>query len=204
MTTGTRIPTLGFITGGTGQSNEGIPPHPYETYAYDSALLEAKIENFNVVPYTSVLPPQLLGHIWPVSEVLPYFQHGAVLEVIMANTGASKSDNSAIATGIGMCWAIKNGYFIGGYAAEYVQLFSQPITATEAQQDAINNLTESLDHELDIRGLTKWGNYQFYWNYLNLEKKYGYCLTAIGFLNFDYAPPVPSQPKPEKYVLFDN
>ena len=59
MTVGVRYPTLAFITSGGGQSNEGIPPQAYETFCYDSALLEAKIENFNIVPYTSVLPKDL-------------------------------------------------------------------------------------------------------------------------------------------------
>ena len=36
MTYGVRFPTLAFITGGTGQANEGIPPQPFETFCYDS------------------------------------------------------------------------------------------------------------------------------------------------------------------------
>ena len=56
---GTRYPTLAFITGGAGQAADGIPPQPFETFCYDSALMQAKIENFNIVPYTSVLPKEL-------------------------------------------------------------------------------------------------------------------------------------------------
>ena len=59
MTEGVRYPTFAFITGGVGQADEGIPPQPFETFCYDSALMQAKIENFNVVPYTSVLPKEL-------------------------------------------------------------------------------------------------------------------------------------------------
>ena len=84
MTEGVRFPTLAFITGGAGQANEGIPPQPFETFCYDSALMEAKIENFNVVPYTSVLPKEVYGNIVPVDKVVNQFKHGAVLEVIMA------------------------------------------------------------------------------------------------------------------------
>ena len=51
LTLGTRYPTLAFISGGAGQATDGIPPQPFETFCYDSALLEAKIENFNVVPH---------------------------------------------------------------------------------------------------------------------------------------------------------
>ena len=82
MTEGVRFPTLAFITGGVGQANDGIPPQPFETFCYDSALMQAKIENFNVVPYTSVLPKEVFGRIYPVDKVVNHFKHGAVLEVI--------------------------------------------------------------------------------------------------------------------------
>lgn len=47
---GVRYPTFAFITGGAGQADDGIPPQPFETFCYDSALMQARIENFNVVP----------------------------------------------------------------------------------------------------------------------------------------------------------
>lgn len=87
MTEGVRYPTLAFQTGGAGQADEGIPPQPFETFCYDSALMQAKIENFNVIPYTSVLPKELFGNIVPVDKVVNQFKHGAVLEVIMAGNG---------------------------------------------------------------------------------------------------------------------
>ena len=59
LTLGTRYPTLAFISGGAGQAADGIPPQPFETFCYDSALQQAKIQDFNVVPYTSVLPKDL-------------------------------------------------------------------------------------------------------------------------------------------------
>ena len=84
MTEGVRFPTMAFITGGAGQADDGIPPQPFETFCYDSALLEARIENFNVVPYTSVLPKEMYGNIVPINDdIVKQFKHGAVLEVIM-------------------------------------------------------------------------------------------------------------------------
>ena len=103
-TLGTRYPTLAFISGGVGEAEDGIPPQPFETFCYDSALMQAKIENFNVIPYTSVLPKELYGNIVPVDKVADKFHHGAVLEVIMAANGARIEDHRAIATGIGICW----------------------------------------------------------------------------------------------------
>ena len=121
---GTRYPTLAFITGGGGLADDGIPPQPFETFCYDSALLQAKIENFNIVPYTSVLPKELYGNIVPVDTVVEQFKHGAVLEVIIAGNGARQEDHKAIATGVGVCWGKdEEGNLIGGWAAEYVEYF---------------------------------------------------------------------------------
>ncbi len=191
MTTGTRYPTLAFHTGGAGQADDGIPPQPFETFCYDSALLQAKIENFNVIPYTSVLPPELFNNIVPVEQVQDQFKHGAVLEVIMAGNGARKEEHKAIATGVGIVWGKdKQGNFIGGWAAEYVEYFDTYITDEIAKAHAEMWLTKSLNHELMLRNVDKHSEFQFYHNYLNITQNFGYCLTALGFLNFEYANPV--------------
>ena len=191
MTVGVRYPTLAFITGGSGQSNEGIPPQAYETFCYDSALLEAKIENFNIVPYTSVLPKELYGNIVEVDKVKDSFKHGAVLEVIMAGNGASRDEHKAIATGIGLCWGKdKNGELIGGWAAEYVEYFDTHIDDEIAEGHAKMWLNKSLNHELEIRGVEKHSDFVMYHNFVNIEEQFGYSLTCLGFLNFEYHNPV--------------
>lgn len=191
MIQGTRYPTLAFHTGGAGLAEDGIPPQPFETFCYDSALLEAKIQDFNVVPYTSVLPPELYGNIVPVDTVTQYFKHGAVLEVIMAGHGASSSEHKAIGTGVGIVWGKDNkGNFIGGWAAEYVEFFDTFIDDDIVKAHAQMWLTKSLNHELSIRGLHQHSEFQFFHNYVNITQAFGYSLTALGFLNFDYADPV--------------
>ena len=188
---GTRYPTLCFYSGGAGQAQDGIPPQPFETFCYDSALKQAKIENFNVIPYTSVLPKELYGNIVPVDMVADSFHHGAVLEVIMAGNGANINDHKAIATGIGICWGKdKKGNLIGGWAAEYVEYFSTPIDDEIAEGHARMWLNKSLNHELELRGVQKHSEFQFFHNYLNLTQPFGYCLTVLGFLNFRNAAPV--------------
>ncbi len=191
MTVGTRYPTLAFHTGGSGQADDGIPPQPFETFCYDSALLEAKIQDFNVVPYTSVLPPELFGNIVSVDEVAHTFKHGAVLEVIMAGNGARREEHKAIATGVGIVWGKdKNNNFIGGWAAEYVEYFDTFIDDEIAQAHAQMWLKKSLTHELEIRGVEQHSDFQFFHNFTNITQAFGYSLTALGFLNFEYAPPV--------------
>ena len=191
LTLGTRYPTLAFISGGAGQATDGIPPPPFETFCYDSALLEAKIENFNVVPYTSVLPKELYGNIVPVDKVVKDFHHGAVLEVIMAGNGARIEEHKAIATGVGICWGKdKEGKLIGGWAAEYVEYFDTPIDDEIASGHAKMWLNKSLKHELEIRGVEKHSEFQIWHNYINITQPFAYCLTVMGFLNFKFAKPV--------------
>lgn len=191
MLLGTRYPTLAFHTGGAGQSDDGIPPQPFETFCYDSALTEAKIENFNVVPYTSVLPPELYNNIVPVDKVTKFFKHGAVLEVIIAGNGACINEHRAIATGVGICWGKdKEGKLIGGWAAEYVEYFPTYINDEIAKGHAEMWLNKSLNHELELRGVEKHSEFQIFHNYVNITQQFAYCLTALGFLNFETADPV--------------
>lgn len=190
MVYGTRYPTLAFHTGGAGQAEDGIPPQPFETFCYDSALCQAKIQDFNVIPYTSVLPPELFGNIVPVDQVADKFKHGAVLEVIMAGNGARREEHKAIATGVGIVWGKKDAQFVGGWAAEYVEYFDTFIDDDIAKAHAEMWLTKSLNHELEIRGMEQHSDFQFFHNFVNIEKAFGYSLTALGFLNFENAPAV--------------
>ena len=191
MLVGTRYPTLAFHTGGVGQADDGIPPQPFETFCYDSALTQAKIQDFNVVPYTSVLPPELYNNIVPVDKVSKFFKHGAVLEVIIAGNGACINEHRAIATGVGICWGKdKNGKLIGGWAAEYVEYFPTYIDDEIAKGHAEMWLNKSLNHELELRGGEKHSEFQLFHNYINITQQFAYCLTALGFLNFETADPV--------------
>lgn len=191
MLTGTRYPTLAFHTGGAGQADDGIPPQPFETFCYDSALSAAKIQDFNVIPYTSVLPPELFGNIVPVEKVEKHFKHGAVLEVIMAGHGARREEHKAIATGVGIVWGKdKKGKFIGGWAAEYIEFFDTYIDDEIAKAHCEMWLKKSLNHELSIRGVEQHSDFQLFHNFVNIEQAFGYSLTALGFLNFETAPVV--------------
>lgn len=186
---GPRIPTAYFVTTGNGESDQGIPPDPYETFSYDLALLEAGIENFNVVYYTSVLPPESFEV--PIDSVKQHFHHGAVLETIMAKSGGRKGDT--VAAGVGRVWAVDAaGNTIGGFAAEYERKYSQTqVDAEKAQQDGIAQLTKSLNHELSIRGLKQKGEMEFEVTSLYIQKNFGISLAALGFVNFIYPEPVP-------------
>lgn len=108
----------------------------------------------------------------------------------MAANGARIEDHRAIATGLGICWGKKDGKLIGGWAAEYVEYFPTWIDDDIAKSHAEMWLNKSLNHELTLRGVEKHSEFQFWHNYLNITKPYGYCLTVMGFLNFEFADPV--------------
>jgi pyruvoyl-dependent arginine decarboxylase len=186
---GPRVPTAYFVTTGTGESDDGIPPDPYETFSYDLALLDAGIENFNVVYYTSVLPPE--SYEVERADAEKYFRHGAVLETIMAKAGGVKGDT--VAAGVGRIRAANDkGVVIGGFAAEYERVYNNTdVPSEKAKEDATAQLTKSLEHELDIRGLKQVGDMQFDIKSLYIKKNYGIALAALGFVNFIYPDPLP-------------
>ena len=141
------------------------------------------------MPYTSVLPKELYNNIVPVDAVVDQFKHGAVLEVIIAGNGANMSEHKAIATGVGICWGKdKKGNLIGGWAAEYVEYFDTPIDDEIARGHCAMWLNKSLNHELELRGVEKHSEFQMWHNYINITQPFAYCLTALGFLNFKFAP----------------
>jgi len=118
---GCRIPHEYVVVAGAGQSNEGPGLDPWETCAYDLALLEAGIENFNIVKYTSVLPPESIQITLDEAIQRGLVHHGAVLECIMAQVNGDQGDH--ICAGVGRAQVYRREgdetVHIGGFAAEY-------------------------------------------------------------------------------------
>src|ERR1039457_7074627 len=107
---GCRIPHEYFWVIGWGESDVGI-----ETGSYDAALHMAGIENYNVMLYTSVLPPETVE-----LQHLPDIHHGSVLEGIMAIQHTEKP-GTRITAGVLLAKVHRNsdGSYLGGFACEY-------------------------------------------------------------------------------------
>lgn len=221
QTYGARYPTIGFWTRGVGNTDKGYPPHPYETFSFDEALNDAKIQDFNIVPYSSVLPKDL--DIRPIDDVINFFAHGAVLEVIMAGIGVTYSEGPAkanisirrhgrhyhldsdgpvrsVAACLGVITNVKDssGNSIGGYVAEYVSVFETPMKIEDVRMDASKQLHESLSNILAIRGYDPDSGTKFIhepsYTTVSAEKPFGYALNAFGFIGFQNAPPPTTPP----------
>ena len=109
----------------------------------------------------------------------------------MAKAGGLRGDT--VAAGVGRVWAVdEHGRPVGGFAAEYERVYErEEVSAERARQDAIDQLTKSLQHELAIRGLRQEGEMEFAVTSLFIRKNYGMALAALGFVNFIYPDPLP-------------
>lgn len=185
---GNRIPQYYFVTSGSGDTDIGPGDDPWETGSYDLALLQASLANFNVIPYTSVLPPE--SKEVSLEFAKQYFHHGAVVEVIMAQQNGSQGDT--LTTGVGRIWVREKatGKAIGGFAAEYEKVYKgEHVAEADARAEAEKFLEISLEGEVSRRydpsevesyGITFETNYEF------VDKAYGTSLTALAWVTYIY------------------
>lgn len=182
---GNRIPYEYFVTMGHNDTDLGPGDDPWETGSYDLALMNASIENFNVLKYTSVLPPE--SKEINLSEAREYFHHGAAIETIMSDLNGVQGDT--LCTGVGRIWVrTLDGSLVGGFAAEYKKRYeNQTVPEKEARAAAKEALHTSLMGEVNRRYNAS--EYQFSEptyaiDYLPVEKKYGTSLVALCWVNY--------------------
>ncbi|VVB72408.1 Pyruvoyl-dependent arginine decarboxylase [uncultured archaeon] len=182
---GNRIPYEYFVTMGHNDTDLGPGDDPWETGSYDLALMNASIENFNVLKYTSVLPPE--SKEINLSQANKYFHHGAAIETIMSDLNGEKGET--LCTGVGRIWVkTSEGALIGGFAAEYKKNYGNKTMPEElAREEAKKALHTSLMGEVNRRYNAS--EYQFTEptyaiDYLQVQKKYGTSLVALCWVNY--------------------
>lgn len=178
-------------------------------------MLKAKIEDFNISTYSSVLPKDL--RLVPIDQAQQFFFHGAVLEVILAGIGITYSAGAAkrnigirthgrnyivdsadavmaAASCVGMQTEIVNSNkeIVGGYVAEYVDTFPTHVGKDAAQNEAKKQLEAALDHICNIRSLDPTSGTRTIAevSYLEVDSTtpHGYTLNGYGFLSFGIRP----------------
>ncbi len=177
---GNRIPQYYFVTTGKGQTDQGSGIDPWETGAYDLALLDAHIENFNIMEYTSVLPPE--AEEISVEEAMDkYFHHGAALESIMASINGYQGDRLCAGVGRIQVRTKKYKVHIGGFAAEY----EGHATADVAKEVLHDSLMGIFNRRYNPDDYEPFGE-KFKIIDFPIEKKYGTALAAICFVTYIY------------------
>lgn len=182
---GNRIPYEYFVTMGHNDTDLGPGDDPWETGSYDLALMNASIANFNVLKYTSVLPPE--SREINLIEAREYFHHGAVIETIMSDLNGVKGDT--LCTGVGRIWVnTQDGSLVGGFAAEYKKKYNQTVVPEdEARSAAREALHTSLMGEVNRRyngSEYKFSEPTYAIDYLQVQKKYGTSLVALCWVNY--------------------
>ena len=181
---GCRIPCEYVVVTGQGQSSANTGADHFETSAYDIALLDAGIENFNVMMYTSVLPPESREITMEEAQARGLLHHGAVLETIKAEMDGEQGE--FLCTGVGRIWVYRRGedgsrIFIGGFAAEYEGNSSEEKAAKVLLEDLQGIVARRYGHESDIVV----GTPAIDTCSMIVDEDYGVCFTALCFLTYD-------------------
>lgn len=167
---GCRIPKDYFWLIGWGESDVGI-----ETGSYDAALHMAGIENYNVVLYTSVLPPEAVE-----LHELPNIHQGSVLEGIIAIQHTDKP-GTQITAGLLLAkvYHISDRSYLGGFACEYAGFGSL--------EEAHANLQEAMHQLFARRYQSRLYRLEFGKSVVRTftpEKSFGTILVGIGFASY--------------------
>ncbi|MCB0725676.1 MAG: pyruvoyl-dependent arginine decarboxylase [Ignavibacteriae bacterium] len=176
---GTRIPKDYFVNTGFGETDLGSGIDPWETGSYDLALLEAGIDNFNILKYTSVLPPESVES--PYDDLTKYMHHGAALETIMAQINGKQGDQLTAGVGRIQVRRKSDGLHIGGFAAEY--------EGHAPEEQAKQILTTSLNGIFDRRYSTdEYEAFDMQFNLVSkiVQKKWATAIACIGFVTYIY------------------
>lgn len=183
---GNRIPNQYFFTKGNGSTDFGPGDDPWETGSYDIALLDAEIENFNMLAYTSVIPATAVEI--PIQEAKKFFINGSVLESIISSVNGYKGDT--IVSGVGQIFVKdkSTNEIISGFASEYKKCYTKKFIPTiEAEITARDYISDSLynivERRYDMRCVEVY-NIKIVTTSLNIKQKFGTCLVAIGFVNY--------------------
>jgi arginine decarboxylase len=167
---GCRIPKEYFWVIGWGESDVGI-----ETGSYDAALHMAGIENYNVMLYSSVVPPEAveLPH-------LPDIHHGSVLEGIIAVQHADKPGTPITADLLlAKVHRKSEGSYLGGFACEYA--------GNETVEEAEANLRQAMQQLFERRYQGTLYELEFGKSIVRTytpEKSFGTIIVGIGFASY--------------------
>jgi arginine decarboxylase len=155
---------------GWGESDVGT-----EIGSYDAALHMAGIENYNVMLYTSVLPPEAveLAH-------LPDIHHGSVLEGIIAVQHTDKP-GTRITAGLVLAKVYRNsdGSYLGGFACEYA--------GNGSVEEAEANLGEAMQQLFARRYQKRLYKLEIGKSVVRTctpERSFGTILVGIGFASY--------------------
>jgi arginine decarboxylase len=174
---GVRVPKDYFISGGIGETDLGGGDDPWETGSYDLALKDAKIHNFNIIQYTSVMPKNAVRHEF--EDIKDNLYHGAVLETIMANVNGKQGETITAGIITADIHLTSDGSHLGGFVCEYQGKEPEEI-AKQTLHDSMHGL---VDRRFDSNEV-KVSNIEYHIKSLDVKKKFGTVISLVGYVSY--------------------
>ena len=171
LLTENRIPTKYFVSWGHGESNLAIHPG-----SYDAAVKDAKMENWNGVIYTSLLPSEAIQVPIPTD-----YPHGSELMMIMARCDCGKEQKANAA--LGKAWVYNGKDIIGGLVAEYSKI-GESINVKIAKKFLNKSLKEMFERRAYTPSFRLGKREMVGYESIIPDKEYGTALVAIGFVEY--------------------
>ncbi len=168
---GCRIPNHYFVTKGKGESD--ITVH---AGSFHLALLDADIECYNIMSYSSIMP----GTATEVPKPEKY-DHGAVLETIMAVATTKSGERCTAGIIIGWLFNKKTKQKYGGLVCEHNGSYTLEEIEVKLRA-SLNELYQAFKEDYDLSEI------RIMTESFTPQKENGTALVAIGFV--DYIVPV--------------
>lgn len=179
LLTKNRIPKDFILTKGYGDTDVGPGHDPWETGSFDMAREMAQIENFNIMRYTSILPPEATEI--SIEQAKPLYHPGAVMECIISQMNGYEGDRLCAGVGIVQVRRRYDGQLISNYAAEYIGYADE----AGAQKFLHRSLTHEFARRYDPREYYM-ENEKHCIQVHEVEHRYGTCIAVIGFVTYIY------------------
>jgi len=170
MVIGNRVPRKYFTTKGKGESD--ITVH---AGSYHLALLDAGIECYNIMTYSSIMP----GCAEEVERPSSY-THGSVMETITAVAHATKGEKATAGIIYGWLYDKETGEKYGGLVCEHNGSYSLEEIEDKLRASLNELYINGFLEKYDLREIT------LLTESFVPEKAYGTVLVAIGFVDYIY------------------
>lgn len=167
---GNRIPREFFVTKGAGESD--ITVH---AGSFHLALKAAKIETYNVLSYSSILPAIAREVTQPKKIV-----HGAVAECITAVANTTSGSRATASIIFGWLYDKKTSEKHGGLVCEYNGSLSADEAEAELQESLLELYTNGFSDQFELKDI-KTTTQSFV-----PTKKFGTALVALCFTSYLY------------------
>ena len=190
---GNRIPLEYFYTSGKGQSDYGGKGLPFEAGAYDAALTEAKIQQGNIVMYTSLIPPE--AKEIAREKAIRKIHWGEVMECILSKMTGIKGQHINASVLTTQVYNSKDKY-LGTFVCEYAGYGSESAARTTLLYDVAEmverrgwgkvNGTPKMHKKNKTSKDYYFKPFRFHGENLKVTKKYGAVLSGLCFTKYAF------------------